>query len=532
MNINKLTHQLIRGLLPESREHVNEVGEASSKIYPYARQHEDFEVEGDRIFGTTVYNFITDNDSYYDVIFSYYTTPEGENGVSIDFTAEESYEMTNKGELFKVMGTVVDIIRTELNRPKIKQYIDFITYLPAKNKSKVGATGGDIQRDKLYRAFIKKQIPNVVEKPGPGGLTYFYIKESYEGKRTDKGAPGTLKAKITKLYGGDVTIEKAKKLKNRENATAHDKRQANWFINFHSKNEAMQGQSAEVDFRGLEKELDAMFDDLDIDIEFTKHFKERVLERGLTETDIVDLMEKIHDRYGEQIADLPKGSNRVFTHLTRLVDISSAVGGYDYDGLKDLYLTTAYKRRNRQEPEFRTSHTSPKLKVSEEKNTSLLVRKTNKVFPTDTGKAAPYGSGYTRLKKESGDYQEQSTQDTLTPYIVDLTKHMFKKGLNIDPAPEIEFVEDPTNAEDLLGKTAYYDPGKQMIVLYITGRHPKDILRSFAHEMIHHCQNIEGRLGNIKTQNINEDDYLKELEREAYEQGNILFREWENALKK
>jgi hypothetical protein len=48
--------------------------------------------------------------------------------------------------------------------------------------------------------------------------------------RTSKvGAPGTLKAKIS----GPVTCDKVKKLKNRANATPHDVRQANWFINMH-----------------------------------------------------------------------------------------------------------------------------------------------------------------------------------------------------------------------------------------------------------------------------------------------------------
>ena len=42
---------------------------------------------------------------------------------------------------------------------------------------------------------------------------------------------GTLKARISKLYGGDVTVSKARKLKARENATPRDKQLANWFIN-------------------------------------------------------------------------------------------------------------------------------------------------------------------------------------------------------------------------------------------------------------------------------------------------------------
>ena len=52
--------------------------------------------------------------------------------------------------------------------------------------------------------------------------------------RTSKsGAPGTLKAKISRLYGGAVTCAKTERLKRRENATAHDKAQANWFQNKH-----------------------------------------------------------------------------------------------------------------------------------------------------------------------------------------------------------------------------------------------------------------------------------------------------------
>ena len=56
-------------------------------------------------------------------------------------------------------------------------------------------------------------------------------------------------------------------------------------------------------------------------------------------------------------------------------------------------------------------------------------------------------------------------------------------------------------------------------------------MRSFAHEMVHHMQNIEGRLGNIDTTNTNESEALLELEKEAYLQGNIVFRNWEDSVK-
>ena len=46
-----------------------------------------------------------------------------------------------------------------------------------------------------------------------------------------KAYRGVLKARISKLYGGDVTISKARKLKARRDATNRDKQLANWFIN-------------------------------------------------------------------------------------------------------------------------------------------------------------------------------------------------------------------------------------------------------------------------------------------------------------
>tara|TARA_R100001224_G_scaffold24526_1_gene13146 strand:- start:173 stop:631 length:459 start_codon:yes stop_codon:yes gene_type:complete len=46
-----------------------------------------------------------------------------------------------------------------------------------------------------------------------------------------KAYRGVLKARIAKVYGGDVTVDKARKLKARKDATPRDKQLANWFIN-------------------------------------------------------------------------------------------------------------------------------------------------------------------------------------------------------------------------------------------------------------------------------------------------------------
>jgi hypothetical protein len=114
-----------------------------------------------------------------------------------------------------------------------------------------------------------------------------------------------------------------------------------------------------------------------------------------------------------------------------------------------------------------------------------------------------------------------------------LIQYMLSKGMNIKPLPKVKFVEDDVeNARDFFGKTAYYDPNNRVIVLYTMERHPKDVMRSFAHEMIHHEQNCNGKLGNITTQNTNEGGDLPEIEREAYEKGNMTFRNWTDSIYK
>ena len=119
----------------------------------------------------------------------------------------------------------------------------------------------------------------------------------------------------------------------------------------------------------------------------------------------------------------------------------------------------------------------------------------------------------------------------LTQYIGSILEYMLDQRMNIVPLPEVKIKRDAENAANFFGKTAYYDPNKKEIVLYVEGRHMKDVCRSFVHEMIHHIQNVEGRLGNIQTSNTNEDDHLLEIEKEAYLRGNITFRNWEDSIK-
>jgi len=112
-----------------------------------------------------------------------------------------------------------------------------------------------------------------------------------------------------------------------------------------------------------------------------------------------------------------------------------------------------------------------------------------------------------------------------------IIQYMLSKGMKIQPLPKVRFVDDDAeNAGNFFGKTAYYDPNNRVIVLYTMDRHPKDVMRSFAHEMIHHEQNCNGKLQNINTTDTNEDGDLPEIEREAYEKGNMMFRNWTDSI--
>ena len=111
-----------------------------------------------------------------------------------------------------------------------------------------------------------------------------------------------------------------------------------------------------------------------------------------------------------------------------------------------------------------------------------------------------------------------------------------KKRFKFNKPVELFFKPDFRNAQDPLGKTAFYDPDNLSITLYTANRHPKDILRSFSHELVHHAQNCRGEfsdelMGEVGEGYAQNNDHLREMEREAYEEGNLCFRDWEDSVK-
>ena len=109
-----------------------------------------------------------------------------------------------------------------------------------------------------------------------------------------------------------------------------------------------------------------------------------------------------------------------------------------------------------------------------------------------------------------------------------------QKRMGFQKPPRVFLRNDPQNAQNPLGKTAYYDPEQMSVTLYIYGRHPKDVMRSLSHELVHHTQNCNGQFDGTREMGegyAQNDEHLREMEREAYEQGNLCFRDWEDSIK-
>ena len=133
-------------------------------------------------------------------------------------------------------------------------------------------------------------------------------------------------------------------------------------------------------------------------------------------------------------------------------------------------------------------------------------------------KKAPVGGRYYHVNESSKDSE-------IDKFFSEIADFMKENGLNVMPMPKVNL--DWSEQDGLFIKTGFYEPEEKSITLFCKDRHPKDILRSFAHEMIHHSQNLDGKKLEFSSEdNVKDNKKLEELEAEAYLKGNIMFRKW------
>jgi len=109
-----------------------------------------------------------------------------------------------------------------------------------------------------------------------------------------------------------------------------------------------------------------------------------------------------------------------------------------------------------------------------------------------------------------------------------------QERLEFDQPVSLIFQSDDDNANKLLGKTAFYSPEELSVTVFVDGRHPKDILRSLSHELVHHAQNCRGDFDSADDCGpgyAQQNPHLRNMEIEAYKQGNLIFRDFEDLIK-
>ena len=139
-------------------ELINEIGDAGAKPYKWRRMDRRYD---------TYYIFTTESGLEYQVMTEF-GSGEDRNTLLIEYGVEVitkqgnksiDYELvTNRGELFRIMATVVDIVQEFMKKhPEIER----IEFEGSKNKA------GDQRRNKLYMAYIKKHLkPKSIEDDG------------------------------------------------------------------------------------------------------------------------------------------------------------------------------------------------------------------------------------------------------------------------------------------------------------------------------------------------------------------------------
>jgi hypothetical protein len=473
---------------------VNEVGEANLKPYKW----EEVDREGYYVYT----RFVTDSETQYDVDIksTIYFSPgqmESQPALEIEFSAKpkgaegsSAKIVVNKGEMYRVMATIVNIIKKYLKKSRAQAII----YSPSKKSDEENF---GTQRDNLYRAFISKAFPGTTFKQSGDFITAILpsVKEGTCGYDTDVATgkkldtPGGLEEGRPKKKDPKKGTGKKPEGSGRRLYTDEDPKDT-VRIKFKTKEDIVDTLN-KTSFKAKSHARQSQVINL-------IHQRVRAAYGKAKDPEVKSRLKRALD-YIEKRKEMSKKKTERLRKLKELVTATEVICdncGWEWaikDGGDDLYICHKCGHDN---------------------------------TPNSND---PFG-----LNELAIQFLKEALIETWNPEesFVSLSQYMMDNGMNIKPLPKIKVIkDDEQNASDLLGKTAYYNPTEKSITLYTMDRHPKDILRSFAHEMVHHEQNLDGRLGNINTTNTNEDGDLPEIEREAYEKGNMMLRNWEDKIK-
>jgi hypothetical protein len=537
---------------------VNEVGEASAKVYPFSSDKDPSEIinlaknffskgTSSKVFEQPLtYTFSTDKANYVvkfnveverQTYINFSKNPDWKPGppyktyasVGFNIEGEEEDKDTNLNEQFSVLSTVTKIIFDFID--KINEAEGNLVSLVIAPKSDTGKESSlDSKRGRFYIAYIKKNLskyPEYKTRDGKSNSGGEYI-EIYKTNNINEIVTDT--EVICNNCGWEWPIADGGDDLYICHKCGHD--------NNPDLEEGTCGYDTDVKTGkkldtpgGLEEGRPKKKDPK----KGTGKKPEGSGRRLYTDEDPKDTV-RIKFKTKEDIVDtLNKKQFKAKSHArqSQVINLIHQRVRAAYGKAKDPEVKSRLKRAL----DYIESR-----KESSKKKTERL-RKMKEASDPQAGTALPYGSGFAPVKEKNDpfglnelakDFVEEVFTETWNPKDSFLSLAVFMKdnGMNVTPLPRIKVIsDDKENASHLLGKTAYYNPADKSITLYTFGRHPKDVLRSFAHEMVHHEQNLNGTLGKVSTTNTNEDGHLEELEKEAYQKGNIMFRNWEDSIK-
>lgn len=224
----------------------------------------------------------------------------------------------------------------------------------------------------------------------------------------------------------------------------------------------------------LELYLDKMFSSLGMDVEFTRHFLDRANDerngKPITIQELAKLFRDTYVKWGKKIARLGPDAQAVIKDMSTDINVPFVLNWDNRTQELDLVAKTVMRKKNfaTPNPEFQVENTKVK------KNKDDLIPALEKFFP-------------------------------IAMKVLDLKKL---------PKINLEKYVDPDN-QPSFGR---FTNDSMTIDVGIKGRHPNDILRTLAHELVHYKQMLDGKL------NAQSGDTGSDEENDAHARAGIIMR--------
>ena len=100
----------------------------------------------------------------------------------------------------------------------------------------------------------------------------------------------------------------------------------------------------------VEEYADKLFRELGLDVEFSKHFKERVKdpinEKPITAAELIGLFKRAYQKSGKKIADMPPNAEAVLKDMRTDINTPFVIEYDRRNGELDLVLKTIMRKKN------------------------------------------------------------------------------------------------------------------------------------------------------------------------------------------